>query len=1035
MTQVSPQVHHHLLRMRLTSRLSGARRGAIWAAGGCGKSALAGELRETLGIATIEARLDPDDQGADRLIERIRRALRRAGRSDAFALVDEAGDPAAALESLLNFLAEEREPILLILDDVHHAGATSHRLLAGLAEDLPQPHRLLLIGRESPLQGELRARLEDSVSLDTEDLAFTRDEVADLARRQADIQLSAEEAEALRHATEGWAAAVVLTIGRLASATDRSAELRELTEQTSILAHLISELLSSLSEPLREGIVQLAHLPLIAAELGHAASRGAVPDLFSQALRAGVPLTRVREGWWELAGGIQEVLAGIAPIDPAVAQQAAGVYTRAGEVGAALAVLMRAELPEAAAGLVADLPPDRLDRVDYGELAPLVKAFPPAALERHPRVLVHLARACEPAAQLRARTAALERAEAIAAPAESPFRRELAVERARDLVRDNRAEEADAMASAVLEQAGEDEMSTRARALDVRGRAAALRGDDESLREAEDLLGGALVLCRALGQESWAAQVSLALADRVLYARGQHDLAVAEIDALLTGLGGRSRYRAVTMSVRATILIDCGRFAEAEATFAEMRRLIEATGDERAAAYLAWTSSQVFSQRGEVASTQAALREVEAHLGDWFDEHSTGAEFLAEAADLSDRVGDQALARGYLARARERKDEAELAFAIAEAAILARNGEPQAGREAVARALTFPLLPRRELWRLRLLDAHAASRAGHADAPQIAAQAFDEAAALGPHPLPLVRERKVAERLLPVAESAGSLAAARLSAERPALEITLLGRFAITRAGVEVRVPDGKPTALVKLVAMSGGKLGVEDAVEAIWPEANGETGRKGLRNVLHRLRTASDSELLVRKEESVSLPLFTRVDLIAFERDANAALAGDHEDGTTVARRALEMYAGDLLPHDRFEPWTEPMRERAWELYVRLLDRVAEEVEAKGEFDEALRFLERAIEADPHDESRYLLAARILVAQGRRARAEAILKRGEKELQDLGLAVPPSFAKLAESIRRGKRMPGEEPEETETVYFPPSMPFHTTPLSRASLM
>ncbi|HYH61051.1 MAG TPA: AAA family ATPase, partial [Solirubrobacterales bacterium] len=861
------------MRERLTSRLKGARLGAIWAAGGCGKSALAGELRDTLGIATIEVRLDSEDSEAERLVGRFRRALRRAGRSDALALLDErADDPDAAMDSLLDFLVEEREPVLLVADDVHHADKASRRLLADLAQDLPEPHRLLLIGRESPLAAELRSQHPDSVSLDTDDLAFTQAEVADLARRQGDVSLNPEEADAVRDATGGWAAAVILAIGRLAAADDRSAELRELTEQRSILTHLVGDLLSSLDVPLREGIVQLAHLPLISPDLGEAASRGEAPDLFSQAMRAGVPLTRVREGWWELAGGVQEALAEIGPIHPDVARQAAEVYLRAGEIGAALTVLMRAKLAEDAAGRVAELPPERLDRIDYAELAALVEALPPSALEKHPRVLVHLARACEPAAQLRARDAALARAEAIAGVTPSALKRELEIERGRDLVRDQRATEADLLAIAVLADVSDDEIATRARALDVRGRAAALRGDDESLREAEELLGGALVLCHALGQESWAAQVSLALADRVLYARGQHDLAIAEIDGLLSGLVGRSRYRAVTLSVRASILIDCGRFAEAEASFAEMRRLIDATGDERAAAYLAWTSAQLHSLRGEVAATQSALREVESHLGDWFDQHSTGAEFLAEAADLSDRVGDQSLARGYLARARERADEAELAFAIAEAATLARTGDPEAGRHAVRRVLALPLLARREAWRMRLLDASAAARAGHADAGAVAAQAFDEAAALGPHALPLVRERAIAERLLPLAEEAGSSAAARLKAEQPALEISLLGRFAVRRAGVEIQLPDGKPRALVKLVAMASGRIAADEAVAILWPEANEETGRKGLRNVLHRLR-ASDSELLVRSEDSVELPANTRVDLVAFERDARAAL------------------------------------------------------------------------------------------------------------------------------------------------------------------
>ena len=77
-----------------------------------------------------------------------------------------------------------------------------------------------------------------------------------------------------------------------------------------------------------------------------------------------------------------------------------------------------------------------------------------------------------------------------------------------------------------LDDATDDELATRARALDVRGRAAALGGDDAGLERAEALFEAALVLCRALGQRNWSAQVLLALADLVYFARGEHELAV-----------------------------------------------------------------------------------------------------------------------------------------------------------------------------------------------------------------------------------------------------------------------------------------------------------------------------------------------------------------------------------------------------------------------------------------------------------------------------------------------------------------------------
>jgi DNA-binding SARP family transcriptional activator/ATP/maltotriose-dependent transcriptional regulator MalT len=969
---VSRPAAHHVLRPRLTSQLAAGQAGAVWAGGGWGKSALASEYRDELGIAAIEARLDAGDANPDRLVGRIRRALRRAGRSDALAAVSDAvGDPREALEALTDTLATAAEPVLLVIDDVHHADADAARLIAGLVDDLPAQHRLLLLGRGAP-----SPLASVAPSLDSGDLAFTAAEVSELA-----ADLTGDEAEALVRATGGWAAAVVLALARLQAADDRAAALHELIDQPSVLSHLVQGLLDTLPADQRAAVVGLAHLPLISDAVGP------VREL----LAAGVPLSRVRDGWWELAGGVQEFLTGLGPLEPATGRRAAAVYLDAAEVRAAITVLLRANLPEEAASTVADLGPDRLDQLDHAELGALVDALPDAAVAAHPRVLLHLARACQPAAQVQRRAEALGRALA-AAGSSAVLRREIDAEYALDLARDNDFEAADALAAAILDAATDDELATRARALDVRARAAALRADDASLARAEALFEASLVLCRALGQRNWVAQTQLALADRVYFARGQHDLAVQHIDELLGDLTGRSRYRAVTLSFRASTLIDCGRFAEAEATFAEMDRLSAATGDVRAAGYLAWTAAQLASYRGQAEATRAALREAERHSGDWFA-HATGAEFLAEAADLLDRVGDRALAGEYLERARARAAEAEVWFATAEAAVLARSGDPLRAREALAVAAAHPRMLPRERWRLTLLDAYAAHRAGADDAAALAGQAFAAAAALGTPTLPLARERAVAEALLPLARAAGT----QLPTDAARLEVVLLGRFAVFRAGTELDLPEGRPQALVKLVAIQGGHVGVDAAIEALWPGATPDAGRKGLRNVLHRLRSAA-GYVVERDGEQLRLATGAEVDLAGFEREARSALAAD--DPGAVAR-ALARLGGELLPDDRYAAWAEGPRERTRLLHVELLDRLAESVEARGELDEALRLLERAIVVDPHDERRYLLAARILGAQGRRGRAVQTLARGADAMRSLGLPASPALAKLAETMRR----------------------------------
>ena len=225
----------------------------------------------------------------------------------------------------------------------------------------------------------------------------------------------------------------------------------------------------------------------------------------------------------------------------------------------------------------------------------------------------------------------------------------------------------------------------------------------------------------------------------------------------------------------------------------------------------------------------------------------------------------------------------------------------------------------------------------------------------------------------------------------------MLGRFGVSRAGQALVLPEGRPTTLVKLVAASGGAVPAEAAIEALWPDAPPESGRRGLRNVLNRLRR-SCGDVLVRDGADLRLTDEARVDAVDFERDAELALGSEPDHG--AARRAVALYRGELLADERYESWAAPARERTRDLYARLLDLLAEQVESEGELDEALRLLEQAIEADPYDDRRYLISARILAAQGRYGSATQVLTRGAETMRSLGLAVPAAFDKLAETTR-----------------------------------
>src|SRR5262249_30532373 len=128
-----------------------------------------------------------------------------------------------------------------------------------------------------------------------------------------------------------------------------------------------------------------------------------------------------------------------------------------------------------------------------------------------------------------------------------------------------------------------------------------------------------------------------------------------------------------------------------------------------------------------------------------------------------------------------------------------------------------------------------------------------------------------------------------------------------------------------------------------------------------------------------------------------SASWSADSTSG--LARAALARYTGELLPADLYEPWAAAHRERLRRRYLELLDLLAEDAVDRGDLDEAIRLLDRALTAEPLDEARYLRAAELLLFQGRRGSAQALIERAATVLHDLGLPETPRLARLRTAL------------------------------------
>jgi DNA-binding SARP family transcriptional activator len=199
----------------------------------------------------------------------------------------------------------------------------------------------------------------------------------------------------------------------------------------------------------------------------------------------------------------------------------------------------------------------------------------------------------------------------------------------------------------------------------------------------------------------------------------------------------------------------------------------------------------------------------------------------------------------------------------------------------------------------------------------------------------------------------------------------------------------------VRAIAVAGGRLHAEQLIELLWADVDPLTGRSRLRNLLNRVRAAG-GELLIRERDTIAFAPGTEIDADLFERQAPAAMAADDRSrAEALARAALERYLGELLPEDRYEPWAAARRERLAARRLELLDLLAASAQARADTDEATRLLERAIDAEPYDEHRYLLLARLLASQGRSGSALAVLRRATAALAELALEPSPALREL----------------------------------------
>jgi LuxR family maltose regulon positive regulatory protein len=219
------------------------------------------------------------------------------------------------------------------------------------------------------------------------------------------------------------------------------------------------------------------------------------------------------------------------------------------------------------------------------------------------------------------------------------------------------------------------------------------------------------------------------------------------------------------------------------------------------------------------------------------------------------------------------------------------------------------------------------------------------------------------------------------------------------------RRPQKKPLELLHYIVAQGGEpAAITAAMDALWPEADGDAAKKAFDITLHRLRRllGADSAVRVAHGRASLDPTQCWVDAFAFARLAGQieqdALTSDALDNALA--RALTLYRGPLLGGACDAPWAIAYRDKLRARFTRLVERAGARHAASGRTEDAERCYRDALDLDPICEAIYRRLMQSLAGRGETAAALDVYRRCRESLSALlGARPSPETAAAAERM------------------------------------
>ncbi|MBN8842537.1 MAG: AAA family ATPase [Sphingomonadales bacterium] len=265
------QIRRDLLLGRLGGVLN-HRLTLVHAPAGYGKTSLLAQWRDSLdpGAARVAwLTLERDDRDLKRFVKYLLLSLQRNHDGDDGKGAPSDLPPRAALSAIINELGDADTPVVLILDDLHHAFSEPvGQFLESLVRLAPPGCHFLFASRDYPWVGQsILAAEEQLLEIGPAELRFSAQETECLLTR-TDRPLETLDIDTLLDRTEGWPIAVQLASLSIKRGMEAERVIDEYCGTSSDLARYLSEqVLMTLPQETRDIVARTALVDRLTGEM------------------------------------------------------------------------------------------------------------------------------------------------------------------------------------------------------------------------------------------------------------------------------------------------------------------------------------------------------------------------------------------------------------------------------------------------------------------------------------------------------------------------------------------------------------------------------------------------------------------------------------------------------------------------------------------------------------------------------------------------------------------------------------------------